>query len=461
MRAEVNKVRLTVLIALLFSTLCAGVFRTPPILFMSALLLSAPFVGFLLSRWSSRSLQLTRTLPSSGMVGDVLMGEIRLLNASRIPAFLVHACAGESSVQADSGANGEAGGASIEAVGSEHVAPFLRGHAGAGWQQQWYLRRRGVHRLESARAGALDPLGLGNYLPARSQPDEIVVLPRTLKIERLGFFGGEGFEQHAPLHSIAVADAMDFHGVRLWQPGEAIRRAHWKYTARTGQLHIIEWEETPTIDLAIFLDTHAAAMAGDRDDNTLEAAIVATASIASYLLENGCRVELFFFAPEKSEGKPESISRPNVVVESGTQKVNKQKQVNDSRPFELRQHAARSVAGREAIMRALAGIEPITAPDADLKNLVEAASPLVSRSLSTLAIASSRAPMDAVIARTGGARGTRLHAFILDAESFEMSTPPARSAQPVGVTATITAARRGTYRWKRGQSLAAALEGLA
>jgi uncharacterized protein (DUF58 family) len=443
MRSEVNKIRLTVLIALLFSTLCAGVFRTPPILFMASLLLSTPFVGFLLSRWSSRSLRLTRTLPASGMAGEVLNGEIMVSNSARLPAFLVHACADASALSVGQS------GASIEPLGCEHVAPLLRGRTQTSWQQQWFLRRRGVHLLESAGAGALDPLGLNRHLPVRSEPLSIVVLPRLLKLERLGFFGGDGFEQHAPHHSIAVADAMDFHGVRLWQPGEAIRRAHWKYTARTGQLHVIEWEETPTIDLAILLDTDAAALVGDADDNTLEASITAAASISAYLLENGCRVELFFFAPPLTtagSGQGAAEEKPASAP-------------SDTRAVRVSRHAAHSVKGQEDILRALAEIEPITARGGDLKSLFEAALPLVSSGLSVLMIASSRAPVESVLAHAGGARGPRIHAFVIDADSFEVGTARDAAAPPSDIASALTA--RGVYHWRRGQSLAAALEGAA
>src|SRR5690606_11947394 len=119
---------------------------------------------------------------------------------------------------------------------------------------------------------------------------KILVLPRPLHIEKLGFLGGVGNASLAPHHATTVADATDYHGVRAWQQGEAIRRVHWKSTARTNQLHVVEWEETPTTDLILLLDTDARAILGQDDESTLEQSITAAASVVCHLLENGCRV---------------------------------------------------------------------------------------------------------------------------------------------------------------------------
>lgn len=410
---EVNKVRLTVLIALLFSTLCAGVFRTPPILFMAALLCSAPIVGLVIGRLGSRSLRLERNLPEVGTVGDIVSGELILKNAGRVPLFLTNARAGE------------AAGAVVSLGDDEHVVPTLRGHSVATWKHQWKLQRRGLHTLSAARAGVLDPLGLSTRLPAKSQAAKITVLPRPLKIEQLGLLGGMGANNQTPRHSTAVADAMDFHGVRAWQPGETIRRAHWKSTAHTGQLHVIEWEETPGADLALLLDTQAATIAGREEGSTLEAAITVAATIASHLLESGWRVQIWYYAAREGGSTP--IAQVQHLQGKNVQSVG-------------------------AILRALAEIEPTTDSTATLSNLVQNAVPQIARGMGVVLLSSSRAEFAAALQRAG-VGGVFSRALIFDAESYETQKPSAH-----GMTEARREKTRDIRSIRHGDSLGAVLE---
>lgn len=367
MRPEVNKVRLTILIALLFSALCAGVFRTTPIVFMAALLCSAPVMGILIGTLGSRGLRLTRKLPECGMAGETIHGEIELQNKAFYPAFLIHlycsyGVALRSYEQADKQVP------PILPLGEdEMVLPVLRPGEQFSWKQQWFLQRRGLHTLPAARAGTFDPLGLYMRLTARSQKHKILVLPRPLHIEKLGFLGGMGHASLAPHHATTVADATDYHGVRAWQQGEAIRRVHWKSTARTNQLHVVEWEESPTADLALLLDTNADTILGQDDDSTLEQAITAAASIACHLLENGCRVHLYYQA---NNGGKETV---------------------------LRHFKGNNTRDQHKILRELAEIEPVKHPDGTLEKLIQNLSSSLPRGMEVLLLASREAAVASAI----------------------------------------------------------------
>lgn len=373
MRPAVNKVRLVILIALLFSTLCAAVFRTTPILFMAALLCGAPFIGFLLTRLSSRSLKIVQTLPETGTTGELLTGQITLTNHSRFPVFLIHLCTGigfpRGAALSKKRRTKVLPSPTAVPLLDEWIIPSLRAGAQVSYQSQWELRRRGVHRLSPVRAGISDPLGLMLAFSVRSNPSEVVVLPRPLKIEQLGFLNEVGTSSQTPHHSSIVANALDFHGVRPWLPGEAIRRAHWKSTARTGRLHIIEWEDTPTADLAIIIDTHAETLIGEEDENSLEWSITAAATVINHLLENGSRAQLFYFAAPNND---DDHSQEKSVV--------------------LRSLQERNTSGRTKMLRALAELEPIHGPHSTLPALVEAAAPKIAPGLGVLLLTSARAP---------------------------------------------------------------------
>lgn len=411
MRSEVGKIRLVILIALLFSALCAAVFRTTPILFMAALLGSAPFIGFLFTRLSNRSLKIIQTLPETGTVGELLTGKITLVNRSRFPSFFIHVRPGTDSVSKAKPSLFSRWKVllppTITPQTPEWIVPYLGGREQASYQSQWQLKRRGIHELSPTRAGVADPLALTLGTPVQSGTNRIVVLPRPLQVDQLGFLSEIGATSQTPHHSAMVANAMDFHGVRPWIPGEAIRRAHWKSTARTGQLHIIEWEDTPTADLAIFIDTHAGTLVGDDEENSLEWSITAAATVICHLLENGSRVQLFYF----SSGSDSSSQEETVVLHT---------------PQE------RSANGRMRMLRALAEIEAVQGPGSDLPALVEAALPKVMPGLGVLLLTSASAPFaQAQMQIQAGVSYSSCYALAFDVET-ETETEAGTEAEGKG-----------------------------
>lgn len=289
---ELNKVRLTILVGMMFSLLVAGIFRTPPIVFMAALLGVAPPLAILIGRWSSKRLAVTRDLPAGGQVGDIIYGRVRVHNKAAWPAFLTEVRAGQV-IKPFYDLNSEkTPPISAEAEGL-HEITVLRPGETVERLQAWRLNRRGVYQLPEPRVASTDPLALFNEPLSSGQAQQITVLPYVVHLERLGFVGGNAARLQAPQHASVVADALDFHGVRPYQPGEPIRRVHWKSTARTGQLQIVEWEENVARDLAILLDTSRSTLAGQGTDNTLETSIVIAASVARHLLEGGYSLQIF------------------------------------------------------------------------------------------------------------------------------------------------------------------------
>jgi uncharacterized protein (DUF58 family) len=306
---NINTPRLILLVTLLFTAFGAGVFRTAPVLFMAATLCGAPIVGFFASRISSRGLKISRQIPESGMVGDEIRLRLTIRNNGRIPAFLICALgfvelkvarkprylfAGKRSINGRDLQGQPLPADVIEIVGEPNImVPLLMPRTQVVEELRWRLLRRGAYVLGGAAVGALDPIGLYSHFPIQSKPTELIILPRPLRLQRLELYGGgQGGEK--PLGIASVAEAADLHGVRPHQSGEGLRRVHWKATARTGVLHVVEWEEENASDTVVLLDVQAANIEGDKDENTLERAIVAAATVAAYCVENSQRVQIFW-----------------------------------------------------------------------------------------------------------------------------------------------------------------------
>jgi uncharacterized protein (DUF58 family) len=303
---EVNHVRLALLVAMLFTILVATMFRTSAIVFMAAFLCAAPLMGLIVGRVMGRSIVISRQLPEVGTSGDVVVGRMTMEQRGRIPTFLVHLRPGaiEGGAQPPLALHGP----------PEYVVPMLRPGETAEWSPQWRLGRRGVYQLAPVEAGARDPLGLFTSTHATTTPNTITILPRPVRVSRLGFCGGTQNGAHALQAATTTADATDFHGIRTWRPGEAIRRVHWKSTVRTGELHVVEWEEDPGCDLNVLFDTRSflplsstqsnvKSHVADTDvvDEALETQITIAASIAAHLLENGRTFRFFCWQPHPDE----------------------------------------------------------------------------------------------------------------------------------------------------------------
>lgn len=436
--SALNKVRLTILVAMMFSLLVAGIFRSPPIVFMASILGVAPPLAILVGRWSSKRILVVRDVPPSGTAGEVIYGRLTITNQSRWPAFLTEVRAGQVSTQPYRLSSPGEPPISAEA-GGLHEITLLRPHESVERVQAWRLNRRGVFNLPPVRAASTDPLALFNESKPSGPLNEITVLPRVLRIDRLGFVGGSAARLQAPQHATVVADAMDFHGVRPYQPGEAIRRIHWKSTARTGQLQIVEWEENVARDLAIVLDADKAALAGEDLDNTLETSIIIAASIARHLLEGGYALQLFCWQ-NSADSK------------------------NSTR--QLIKHEAHNVLDLPAILHLLARLLPVESTpgsNASLPSLTREAAMHLPPGRATLLLSSTLADLQAARRPLEGREGAPCHILALDATSFGTTTnaphrPISSTASPADSLPRFDSFTRVV---RRGDALTAVLEQMA
>jgi uncharacterized protein (DUF58 family) len=463
-RQYLNNTRITLMVALLFTLMVASIFPTPPIIFMSALLVTAPMMGSFAGKLFSRGLTVTRTLPDVGSVGDTITGRLTIHNDSPFPSFFVRLHNGGASPPPESlltqrptserkinERKSKIGSRPLPGVGdrrllsyskfpavqvlseAEHTLPVLRAHARKEWRAQWKLQRRGVWQLPAAQTGVFEPLGVFSSLAPCTSPHTITVLPRPLKIARLGFLGGADTGLHSPQYAASVAEALDFHGIRPWRPGDGIRRVHWKNTARTGQLHIIEWEETLACDLTVLLDVQRQPE--DVESGWFEAAITLTASIAVHLLENGYTFQLICW-----QYLPGANASEN--------------------PLRLCHHRARNSSGVGATLRLLAELQPLEGPEASLEALAQRAPSLIARGVGTVTIASDESPwQQARAALNSGASGALHTTLLLDAASFrETAASEENGARPQPARSGRGRYGTGVRKARSGDSLAELLE---
>ena len=108
-----------------------------------------------------------------------------------------------------------------------------------------------------------------------------------------------------------VGPGMDVRGVREWRPGDAVRHVHWRSTARTGRLAVLEYGEPTVGKFGILL-------AGTTADSRFEAELAVAASTAFQGLHDGVNVLVGFaeaavpnpepFIAARADGRPLGVT---------------------------------------------------------------------------------------------------------------------------------------------------------
>ena len=113
-------------------------------------------------------------------------------------------------------------------------------------------RRRGVYELGPARLRVRDILGRDAAAGAEPSGASLVVGPRSVPLRMAGRNAAPIGERRA--RRSLFADPALFGGVRPFQPGDSLRRVHWRATARLGTTVSRRYEPARGREVIIALD---------------------------------------------------------------------------------------------------------------------------------------------------------------------------------------------------------------
>ncbi len=255
-----------------------GVVNMPHLYFMAAMLISLPMVSYLFGLFSLSSLKVTREIPIVVWEGETVEVTYIVTNRSRITRFFV-------SIR-------ERAGPFRECRGSEPAVFNVRGHESVRVVSRLRFLRRGVFGAASYELASVDPLGVFSFTRSVPSEDEIVVYPVPAQVEPIDVVGAERHGWNEAVANALQGAGVDPAGVRSYLPGDPLRHIHWRQTARTGNLTVIEYEETQSVNLRIVLDTHQRGVVGADPRTSLEAAIKLAATAARDAARTGAKVEL-------------------------------------------------------------------------------------------------------------------------------------------------------------------------
>jgi uncharacterized protein (DUF58 family) len=142
-------------------------------------------------------------------------------------------------------------------------------------------KRRGAARRSTIVLDAIAPFGFFTSRQRVDVPHGLWVAPQTVRsVDVPGVLGAQ-VDGGGP-----VGPGLDVRGVREWRPGDAVRHVHWRSTARTGQLAVLDYGE-PTVGTIGVL---VAGTTAGAPVPQFEAALALAAATALRAIEDGVAV---------------------------------------------------------------------------------------------------------------------------------------------------------------------------
>lgn len=152
---------------------------------------------------------------------------------------------------------------------------------------------RGAHAIGPVGIRVMDPFGLVERNRNFGEAHELTVLPRRYALPPIRPSGSDedGATRPAP-QQVGIGE--DDIIARSYLPGDALKRLHWKATARRGELMVRQEEQQMNPRAAVAIDLDAWSHGTDRDGSgaweyspTFEWAVAAGASVITHLARAG------------------------------------------------------------------------------------------------------------------------------------------------------------------------------
>ena len=267
--------------------LVGAALSAPGLLLIGGLTLFSRWLTTLWSRYGLQGITFDRRLGTDRAVwGDEVPLDVEIWNGKLLPVPLV--------------------------VVDDHVTDTLRvvgrrlgaserpgqGTLQNAWSLLWYervirhlvidARRRGVFTFGPIRLTVSDLFERGTNSEERELPGQLLVRPRTVPVRDVE-------RARAPLgtsrsRASLFTDASRFAGVRAYQPGDSMRRIHWRATARIGRPVSRRYE--PVNERHVLIAVDLQTVSGPHwlmlfDDEQVESLCVATASLSRRFLRDG------------------------------------------------------------------------------------------------------------------------------------------------------------------------------
>ena len=171
--------------------------------------------------------------------------------------------------------------------------------------------RRGIYPIGPLVVEHEDPFGMATSTVAVGETDKLIVVPAIADLPQGGPSLSDG-EGAAQLVQRRVAGNEDDLTTREYRPGDALRRVHWRASARHGDLMVRQEEHRSNPDARIIVDTRLRGYRDAVDDQdgwtpsqfseSFEWVVRMVASLGMHLEANGFTVSIEESSFEQIDG---------------------------------------------------------------------------------------------------------------------------------------------------------------
>jgi uncharacterized protein (DUF58 family) len=137
--------------------------------------------------------------------------------------------------------------------------------------------QRGRFELGPLRATVSDPFGLASHTKRVLGTEEVIVFPRVHELMSLPETGGDEPDRDQPRAHGRLDPGGEFLNLRDYEPGDDLRRVHWRSTARRGRLMVRQNEARHRTPVLVMLDVRPTS----HDRASFERAVEACASVVT------------------------------------------------------------------------------------------------------------------------------------------------------------------------------------
>jgi uncharacterized protein (DUF58 family) len=244
------------------------------------------------------SLSDTRVFP-----GDTVELKLRLINRKILPLPWA-----EISKDIPTGFLNQEQGIESDQAGFKKISrssPMLW-YSAISWKHSLSCLKRGYYKLGPLCITTGDIFGFYPRTLIEPAEDCLIVYPRIFDIDHLTLSAAYPLGE-ALAEKRLFEDPSRAIGVRDYNPGDSLRRIHWKASARRQQLQVKVFESTTTLKVALFLIVDSFQMQGINMENELETGISTAASLANYCIEKKSQVGFWTNSRQADCGLPARI----------------------------------------------------------------------------------------------------------------------------------------------------------
>jgi uncharacterized protein (DUF58 family) len=155
---------------------------------------------------------------------------------------------------------------------------------------------RGRYRFEGIHITATDLFGIFRVQKFFPAPASVLFFPNVTQLRQIHIHPRQTRGFAGPILARRGGSGVDFYGVREYQVGDSPRRINWRISSRHEQEFFSnEFEQEAIADVGLILDSRRQTNLVENDASLFEYSVLATASIADTILQEGHRVSLLVY----------------------------------------------------------------------------------------------------------------------------------------------------------------------